>query len=174
MYPSLVATCQHMMSHIAWWYSFLILPCCSSAVWATIGTVFLLQAAGFCRQWVVFEQPVVSRTLSFRYCWLGNVTLTRFVKSSAASISKSRVLVYLGVITLLVSYQPVYQAGASITARGVAEGSCRPRAWYKANMKTAVWWNRLHILPKQSCLLLPTSQVTDWDTASWIWRPTAK
>jgi len=38
-------------------------------------------------------------------------------------------------------YRPVCQARTSITARGVAEGSCRQRAWYRADMKTAVWSN---------------------------------
>jgi len=42
-------------------------------------------------------------------------------------------------LTRLFSYRPAYQAWTSITARGVAEGSYRPRAWYMVDMKTAVW-----------------------------------
>jgi len=45
-------------------------------------------------------------------------------------------LVYLEIITQQFSYWPVYQAQASITAQGIAEGSCQPRAWYRADMKT--------------------------------------
>jgi len=47
--------------------------------------------------------------------------------------------IYLEVITLLFSYRPVYQARASIIARGVAE------AWYKADVKTAMCINLLII-----------------------------
>ena len=36
--------------------------------------------------------------------------------------------IYLEVITRLFLYQPVYQARASITARGIDECSCRPKA----------------------------------------------
>jgi len=48
-------------------------------------------------------------------------------------------LSYLEVITRLFSYQPIYQARPSITAQGIAQGSCRTKAWYRANKKTAVW-----------------------------------
>jgi len=40
----------------------------------------------------------------------------------------STLVVYLQVITQLFSYRPVYQARVSITARGIAEGSCGPKA----------------------------------------------
>jgi len=51
---------------------------------------------------------------------------------------------YLEVITRLFSYRPIYQAWASITARGIAEGICRSKAWYRADMKTAMWYPLYH------------------------------
>jgi len=54
--------------------------------------------------------------------------LKRHIAYTTATAQAVIHVLYLEVITWLFSYRPVYQAQASITARGVAEGSCRLKA----------------------------------------------
>ena len=70
--------------------------------------------------------------------------LYKFTRLRAVCAATARLL-YLEVITRLFPYRPAYQARALTTARGEAEGCCRPRVYENSHVITSLSYERMYL-----------------------------
>jgi len=68
----------------------------------------------------------------------------RSLQSCKGGVSTKYLYFYLEVITWLFSHWPIYQVRASITTRGLAKGSCRLKARYRANIYMYVFIHQIY------------------------------
>ena len=78
---------------------------------------------------------LINETLHIVWWWKTHSAIQTWAVKNCQSIITKISIIIRGCF----SYRPVCQAWASISARGEAEGWWWPRAWYRADVKTAVF-----------------------------------